>query len=505
MLGHGLPLDPQHLAEFLHGGPPGRFCRLSHLRPLVRLCSVEGEGGVGSQVFLEGVSKFYGGETALADIHLAFTDLVTTAVVGPSGSGKSTLLQLINGLIRPTRGKVSVFGNPIDYERLPQLRLRIGYAVQGTGLFPHLTVWENITLLARLARWEPERVRARGQDLMRLVDLPLSFERRYPYELSGGQQQRVGLCRAMILNPKIFLLDEPFGALDPMTRNEIHQEFLHLQKLEARTMILVTHDLREAPMALAAVFLLLLWPGRSAPAPQRTIVVGSKHFNEGYILSEILAQLLEDRGFAVDRKFGLGGTLICFDALRNGGIDLYPEYSGTLEQAVLKLPERVSYGELRRRLKSQFGLDLLDSFGFSNTYAIAVSRNLAEKLGLKRISDLSRLPGLRFGFSLEFLNRQDGWPGLARTYGLTVRPSGIEHGLAYQAIRENKLDLTDVYSTDGDIRKFDLILLEDDRHYFPDYLAAPLVRADVEEGAKRILGELAGTITETEMQELNGM
>jgi len=199
-----------------------------------------------AQIVLEGVSKFYNRETALADICLAFTDLVTTAVVGPSGSGKSTLLQLINGLIRPTQGKVSVFGEPIDYERLPQLRLRIGYAVQGTGLFPHLTVWENITLLARLARWDPERIRARAKELMRLVDLPLSFERRYPHELSGGQQQRVGLCRAMMLNPKIFLLDEPFGALDPMTRSEIHQEFLHLQMIEARTMILVTHDLREA-------------------------------------------------------------------------------------------------------------------------------------------------------------------------------------------------------------------------------------------------------------------
>ena len=263
--------------------------------------------------------------------------------------------------------------------------------------------------------------------------------------------------------------------------------------------------MKQLAIVVAASFLLLFLPPGSVSAPRQTIVVGSKHFNEGYILSEIMAQLLEDRGFQVDRKFGLGGTLICFDALRNGGIDLYPEYSGTLEQAVLKLPRRASYRELRRRLKEQFGLDLLDSFGFSNSYAVAVSRTLAEKIGLKTISDLARFPNLRFAFSLEFLNRQDGWPGLARTYGLSVRPLGIEHGLAYQAIRENKLDLTDVYSTDGDIRKFDLVLLKDDRRYFPDYLAAPLVRADVDEGAKQALGELAGTISATEMQELNGM
>jgi len=199
-----------------------------------------------AQIALEKVSKVYGDEKALQDIDLTFTDDVTTAVVGPSGSGKSTLLQVINGLVRPSGGTVSVFREPIDYGRLPELRLRIGYAVQGTGLFPHLTVEENITLLARLAKWDVEQIKARTEELMRLVNLPLSFAQRYPHELSGGQQQRVGLCRAMVLNPRIFLLDEPFGALDPITRNEIQREFLHLQQMEARTIVLVTHDLREA-------------------------------------------------------------------------------------------------------------------------------------------------------------------------------------------------------------------------------------------------------------------
>jgi osmoprotectant transport system ATP-binding protein len=197
-------------------------------------------------IVLEQVTVRYGPVTALHEISLSFEDGVTTAIVGPSGSGKSTLLQLINGLVRPTSGRVSVFGAPIDYRRLPELRRQIGYAVQGTGLFPHLSVERNMTLLARLAGWTRDRIEARAQHLMELVGLPLSYAPRYPHELSGGEQQRVGLCRAMMLNPPVFLLDEPFGALDPITRDEIHREFLHLQQSEPRTMVLVTHDVHEA-------------------------------------------------------------------------------------------------------------------------------------------------------------------------------------------------------------------------------------------------------------------
>jgi osmoprotectant transport system ATP-binding protein len=199
-----------------------------------------------AQIAFDRVSKFYDRDKALQDVSITFADDVTTAVVGPSGSGKSTLLQLINGLARPSQGIVYVFGKAIDYARLPELRRQIGYAVQGTGLFPHLSVEGNITLLARLAKWDRDRIRARAEELMRLVGLPADYSRRYPHELSGGQQQRVGLCRAMMLNPRIFLLDEPFGALDPITRKEIHREFMRLQEAEARTIVLVTHDLAEA-------------------------------------------------------------------------------------------------------------------------------------------------------------------------------------------------------------------------------------------------------------------
>ncbi len=259
--------------------------------------------------------------------------------------------------------------------------------------------------------------------------------------------------------------------------------------------------LRTLTMLLMTGFLLA---GKAA-AGDRTMVVGSKHFNEGYILAEVIAQLLEDRGVPVTRKFGLGGTLICFEALKNGDIDVYPEYSGTLAEAILKLPRRVSYAELQDILKRRFGMDLLEPFGFNNTYGLALVRKLAEQRRLKTIGDLATAPDLRIGLSYEFLNRNDGWPGLARTYGLAVRPVGIEHGLAYQAIREEKLDVTDVYTTDGDIKKFDLILLADDKQYFPQYLASPLVRRGGDARITAILGELAGTIGDDRMRELNAM
>src|SRR5262245_35909096 len=142
-------------------------------------------------ICFERVSKSYGSEAALHDVSVSFKDDVTTAVVGPSGSGKSTLLQLINGLERPSSGTVQVFSRPIDYERLPEMRHQIGYAVQGTGLFPHLTAERNITLLARLEGWSAERVRTRAQRLMEQVGLPWTLATRYPHQLSGGQQQRV--------------------------------------------------------------------------------------------------------------------------------------------------------------------------------------------------------------------------------------------------------------------------------------------------------------------------
>ena len=256
-------------------------------------------------------------------------------------------------------------------------------------------------------------------------------------------------------------------------------------------------------MYKSLVFVLCFLLAVPVEALAHAVVIGCKPDVEGQVLAEIMAQLLEDRGFTVERRYSLGGTLICFEALKRGSVDVYPEYSGTLAQAILQLHGKVSHARMRELLRQRYNLEMLDFFGFSNTYALALSKQTAERLDLKRISDLSRQPDLRFGFSNEFLNRPDGWIGLAKVYGLSAQPVGMEHALSYSAIREGKLDVTDAYSTDGDLKKFDLTLLEDDRGFFPSYLAFPFVRGDLDDAAKHNLKELAGTLSAEEVQALN--
>ena len=232
------------------------------------------------------------------------------------------------------------------------------------------------------------------------------------------------------------------------------------------------------------------------------LVVASKDFNESYILGEIMAQLLESDGFEVERRFGLGGTLICYEALRTGEIDLYAEYTGTLATAILKRPDRSGVDALNDVLAEE-GLALLPPFGFNNTYALAVPRTLARSRGLLTISGLVDHPDLRIAVSHEFLERADGWPGLSRTYGFDRPIDGIEHGLAYQALEEGTIDLTDAYSTDGELVRYDLVVLRDDRDFFPRYLAAPLVRNDLPQRAKDRLRIVADTLDDPAMQALN--
>lgn len=232
------------------------------------------------------------------------------------------------------------------------------------------------------------------------------------------------------------------------------------------------------------------------------ISVGAKHFNEGYILSEILCQLLERKGFEVDRKFNLGGTLICYEALINGDIDLYPEYTGTISEAILKLNEKTDFEKLRSELNSN-GLDISDEYGFNNTYAFAVKNEIAEKLNLNNISDLINHPELKFGLSYEFLNREDGWKNLSKVYDLNQKPVGLEHGLAYQALDDGQIMLTDVYSTDGEIPKYDLKILNDDKNFFPKYFAVTFYKTKINDSIKNIVNLLRGQISESEMQKMN--
>jgi osmoprotectant transport system permease protein len=234
----------------------------------------------------------------------------------------------------------------------------------------------------------------------------------------------------------------------------------------------------------------------------QTVRIGSKNFSESYLLAEIAAQLLEQRGFAVERRFGLGGTLICFEALTGDEIDLYVEYTGTITQAILGMPPRTGLEALRDALRPM-GLRVLEPLGFDNTYAMVVKSELAEALGLRTIGDLARHPELEIMVSHEFLEREDGWPGLAAAYGLPGAVSGIEHGLAYQALDDGAIDVTDAYSTDGELQRYHLTMLHDDLGYFPGYLAVPLVRADLPPAAVQALAALGGRLDDQRMQALN--
>ena len=211
-------------------------------------------------VEFERIVKSYNGKPVIRDLSLALPVNQTTAIVGESGSGKSTLLQLINGLIRPNSGVVRIEDKPLDYTRLPGIRRSMGYAVQGVGLFPHLTVRENVTLIARLAGWAPERIRQRYRELLNLFRLSGELSECYPHSLSGGQAQRTALCRAMMLDPPLLLLDEPFSALDAITREAIYEEMLQLKHAADRSVLLVTHDASEA--ARLAEHLVILEQGQ---------------------------------------------------------------------------------------------------------------------------------------------------------------------------------------------------------------------------------------------------
>ncbi|HEY6211870.1 MAG TPA: ATP-binding cassette domain-containing protein [Vicinamibacterales bacterium] len=187
------------------------------------------------------------GPRILDGFSLALGGGETIALVGRSGAGKSTLLKLVNRLLLPTSGSVRVEGRDTREWDPIRLRRRIGYVLQEIGLFPHMTVAQNVAILPRLEKWSDATASARLEELLNLVSLPLrQFGTRWPDELSGGQRQRVGVARALALDPPLLLMDEPFGALDPVTRAELHDEFRRIQQRVRKTVIVVTHDMREA-------------------------------------------------------------------------------------------------------------------------------------------------------------------------------------------------------------------------------------------------------------------
>jgi osmoprotectant transport system ATP-binding protein len=186
------------------------------------------------------------GTQIIAHLQLQVARGETLVLLGRSGSGKTTTLKLINRLVSPTSGEIFVNGTSNSQTDVIRLRRGIGYVIQDVGLFPHFTVQRNIALVPKIEGWQASRIETRVEELLKLVGLPSDLASRYPHQLSGGQRQRVGVARALAADPEILLMDEPFGALDPLTRDELQREFLSLQQRLRKTVVFVTHDLHEA-------------------------------------------------------------------------------------------------------------------------------------------------------------------------------------------------------------------------------------------------------------------
>jgi osmoprotectant transport system ATP-binding protein len=203
----------------------------------------------GARILLDGVTKKYPGQSqpAVDNITMEIPAGEIVMLVGPSGCGKTTTMKMINRLIEPTSGRILIGDDDVTKRDPDQLRRHIGYVIQGAGLFPHLTVSDNIAIVPRLLKWDKKRIAARIDELLDLVSLdPSQYRDRYPRELSGGQQQRVGVARALAADPPVLLMDEPFGAVDPITRQRLQDELLRLQEELRKTIVFVTHDFDEA-------------------------------------------------------------------------------------------------------------------------------------------------------------------------------------------------------------------------------------------------------------------
>lgn len=257
-------------------------------------------------------------------------------------------------------------------------------------------------------------------------------------------------------------------------------------------------------LSTVLTFCLLVFAGEGdAQTPFR---VGSKKFTENVILGELVTLLVENEGLLVIHRDQLGGTRILWNALLKGEIDVYPDYIGTLSREILAGKGLSREGDIRTYIAG-YGILMSEGLGFNNTYALGMRKEVAERLGISTISDLRRYPQLKFGFTNEFMNRQDGWPGLRQAYMLPQKEvRGLEHELVYIGLQDDAIQVTDLYSTDAEIAYYHLKTLKDDRHFFPAYNAVLLYRADLEkrwpQGVRAML-KLEKRISEPDMIRMN--
>ena len=250
-------------------------------------------------------------------------------------------------------------------------------------------------------------------------------------------------------------------------------------------------------LLLGIVAIVVCQPVFAKPPEPPELVIGSKRFTESLLMAELATRAAKAAGTSVRQAKGLGGTAIVFAALESGSIDLYPDYLGTLSEAVLHLPGRPDRANVATALRAR-GLCMSASLGFENTYALAVMKGRPQTEGVRQIGDLPGRPELVIGISNEMAGRPDGWPGLAAAYGITAHPRAMDHGLAYQAMTTGSIDVVEVYSTDAKVERFGLRVLADDRHFFPAYDAVFVYRCEARERFRGAFGRvlaLAGTLT----------
>lgn len=295
-----------------------------------------------------------------------------------------------------------------------------------------------------------------------------------------------------------WLRSEPDNTFD---RPSVVENY-HPSSLQPAVLRTSRSNCKPVPYLLLLLFLAAV--GVSQSATGQSVVVGSKPFTESYVLGEIAKKLLTAQGLETTHNQGMGGTIILWQALLHGDIGCYPEYSGTIGEQILK-QKNLSPEAMRIELQKQ-GIGMTGELGFNNTYALVMLRSKAEQLGIKTISDLKKHPDLRAGPTPEFLGRQDGWKPLLARYGVTISDvHGIEHGLGYTALKSDQIDLKDCYSTDSKIAEYDLVMLDDDLHFFPQYRALFLYRLDMPAKAIDTLKTLEGKIDGARMIALNGL
>ncbi len=240
------------------------------------------------------LTKRYGDTLAVDRLSFTVGTGQTLALIGTSGCGKTTTLKMLNRLVEPTSGQIRINGEEVHRRPLEVLRRSMGYVIQETGLFPHFTVEENIGVVPRLLGWPPSRIRDRSGQLLEQLGLPPAlFSGKYPMQLSGGQQQRVGIARALAADPPIVLMDEPFGALDPITRRQIRRDFMELEELVSKTVVLVTHDVEEAFEMADMVCLLDRGRRQQLGTPEDLLFHPSNDFVERFLAGQELQLQLD--------------------------------------------------------------------------------------------------------------------------------------------------------------------------------------------------------------------